>query len=163
MAEDQRVSVEVVRWTEPELPACLDALVVEAVSSGHVWAADLHATWRFRPFTGEGKALFLASEADHLLAMAAISADPFVDDAETGRLRFIYVRQTARRRGIAARLVAKCLARGGSWRRLRLHTDNAVAEQLYERYGFQPSGADPRATHVMASILPCSSRQGAPK
>ena len=134
------------------------------MGSGHAWAADFHATWRSRPFTGKGEALFFASEGGHLLAMAAISADPFVSDAVTGRLRFIYVRQTARRRGIADRLVAKCLARGGGrWRRVRLHTDNPAAARLYMRHGFQPSEADPSATHVMASIPPHHLRRVAPK
>jgi hypothetical protein len=66
------------------------------VRSGHAWAANFHAAWRARPFIGEGEALFLAwdgkpRDGKRLLAMAAISADPFVDDATTGRLRFIYM------------------------------------------------------------------------
>jgi GNAT superfamily N-acetyltransferase len=152
---EPQAGFEVTRWTEPELPACLDVLVSEAVRSGHAWAANFHAAWQARPFTGEGEALFLAwvgkpRDAKRLLAMAAISADPFLDDAATGRLRFIYVRQTARRQGIADRLVGDCLALArGRWRTLRLHTDNAVAARLYARYGFQQSGADPRATHIM--------------
>ena len=142
---------EVTRWSEPELPACLDLLVSEAVRSGHAWAANFHAAWQARPFTGEGEALFLAWDGKRLLAMAAISADPFVDDAATGRLRFIYVRQAARRQGIADRMVGDCLALArGRWRTLRLHTDNAAAARLYQRYGFQPSGSDPHATHIMA-------------
>jgi ribosomal protein S18 acetylase RimI-like enzyme len=83
--------------------------------------------------------------------MAVISADPFVDDATTGRLRFIYIRETARRQGLADRLVRDCLAlASGRWRTLRLHTDNVVAARLYERYGFQPFASDPHATHTMS-------------
>ena len=155
MIGESEVGFEVTRWSEPELPACLDILVSEAVSSGHAWASNFHAAWQARPFLGEGEALFLAwdgkpRDGKRLLAMAVISADPFVDDAATGRLRFIYIRQTARRQGIADRLVGDCLALAtGRWRTLRLHTDNAVAARLYERYGFRPSGSDPRATHIM--------------
>jgi GNAT superfamily N-acetyltransferase len=153
---EPEAGLEVTRWSEPELPACLDILVSEAVRSGHAWASNFHPAWRSRPFTGEGEALFLAWDrkpwdGKRLLAMAAISADPFVEDTTTGRLRFIYVRETARRRGIADRLVGDCLALArGRWRKLRLHTDNAVAARLYEGYGFQPSGSDPHATHIMA-------------
>jgi GNAT superfamily N-acetyltransferase len=148
---EREAGLEVTRWSDPELPACLDTLVSEAVSLGHGWASNFHAAWRSRPFIGEGEALFLAWDRERLLAMAAISADPFVDEATTGRLRFIYVRQAARRRGIADRLVGDCMALArGRWRTLRLHTDNAVAARLYERYGFQPSGSDPHATHTMA-------------
>jgi GNAT superfamily N-acetyltransferase len=148
---EPEAGLEVTRWSESEMPACLDILLSEAVRSGHAWASNFHAAWRSRPFISEGEALFLAWGGKRLLAMAAISADPFVDDATTGRLRFIYVRQTARRQGIADRLVGDCLALArGRWRTLRLHTDNAVAARLYERYGFQPSGSDPHATHTMA-------------
>jgi GNAT superfamily N-acetyltransferase len=142
--------VEVVRWTHSELPPSLGELVSEAVLSGHAWASKFHAAWRSGPFTSPGEALFLTFEGNQLLAMAAICADPFVDDATTGRLRFIYVRSSARRRGLADRLVKDCLTLArGRWRKLRLHTDSAVAARLYERYGFRPTVSDPRATHVM--------------
>jgi GNAT superfamily N-acetyltransferase len=141
----------VTRWSESDLAAGVDILVAEAVHSGHAWASNFHPAWRSRPFTGEGEALFLAWDGKRFLAMAAISADRFVNDATTGRLRFIYVRQTARRQGIADRLVGDCLALATErWRTLRLHTDHAVAARLYERYGFEPSGSDPYATHAMA-------------
>lgn len=141
-----------IQWKDPDhLPKSLDALVSEAVRSGHKWASDLYTAWRSRPFTGRGEALFLACEGGKLSGMAVISADPFVNDATTGRLRFIYVRETARRRGIAERLVDECLrVATGNWHTLRLHTDNEAAARIYERHGFRASGADPRATHVMA-------------
>ena len=150
--EDLQPKVALVRWRDPDrLPVALDALVSEAVDSGNPWVSNLHAAWRSRPFVGPGEALFLASEGGQLLATAAITVDPYMGDATVGRLRFIYVRETARRRGIADRLVEECLRLAeGNWRKLRLHTDNTVAARLYERYGFQASGADPRATHVMA-------------
>jgi GNAT superfamily N-acetyltransferase len=150
MASKTEGEIQVVRWTDPTLPSCIDVLVSEAVNSGHGWASDFHASWQSRPFTGEGEALFLAAEENQLLAMAAITADPYVDDAATGRLRFIYVRGAARRRGIADRLVRECLAlANGRWRVLRLHTDNAIAARLYEGYGFRRHGCDSRATHTM--------------
>jgi GNAT superfamily N-acetyltransferase len=148
---EEQANLDVIRWTELELPEGLEMLVSEAVVSGHAWAANFHAAWRSRPFTNVGEALLLASSGTNLLGMAALTADPFVEDATTGRLRFIYVRHTARRQGVAERLVRDCLALArGRWRTLRLQTDNAFAARLYERHGFRPSASDPRATHTMA-------------
>ncbi|SHG72670.1 Acetyltransferase (GNAT) domain-containing protein [Kaistia soli DSM 19436] len=146
--------IEIVRWGDPDLPPGLDALLQEAVETDHEWVADFRPAWEAGAFAGDGEALFVAFGGGALLAMATISADPFVEDKATGRLRFIYVRVAARRRGIAEGLVAACLGRArGTWRRLRLHTDNPVAAQLYERYGFRPAAGEWRATHI-ADIAP---------
>jgi ribosomal protein S18 acetylase RimI-like enzyme len=143
--------IELVRWTDAdELPVALDDLIAEAVTSGYAWAADFHQAWQSRPFTGAGEGLFLACEAGKLLGMAAVSADPFVDDAGVGRLRFIYVRESARHRGLGDRLVTMCLGTArGHWHTLRLHTDNAAAARIYERHGFRAVAGDARATHVV--------------
>ncbi len=142
--------MDIIAWSERDLPAEIEPLLREAAGSGHDWVADLRPAWRAGPFTGDGEALLLAWEGADLLAMAAISADPFVEGGATGRLRFIYVRESARRRGIADRLVAGCLARAaGRWKRLRLHTDNPDAARLYARHGFRPAPGEVRATHVM--------------
>jgi ribosomal protein S18 acetylase RimI-like enzyme len=144
---------EIVRWTDDALPADVEALVAEAVAEGYDWIGTLPDDWRARPFRDAGEALFLAREGQDLLAMAVISRDPFVADAVTGRLRYIYVRATARRRGLAERFVRACLDRAeGRWRRLRLHTSNSGAAALYARYGFRPDGADPRSTHVRGAL-----------
>lgn len=147
---DGHPKVDVIRWTGAELPEAVSALISEAMDTGHIWASDICAAWRTRPFLGRGEALLLASDGHQLLAMAVISADPHVDDPDVGRLRFIYVRRSARRQGLADRLVGACLERAGKrWRRIRLHTDSAIAARLYERHGFHPSETDPRATHTL--------------
>ena len=147
---ERDAAIEIFAWVEAELPPDLDALLAEADATGHDWSTGFLPAWRERPFTEAGEALFLAREDDALLAMAVISADPFVADDATGRLRYIYVREAARRRGLAERLVRHCLARAdGRWTRLRLHTDNPLAARLYARYGFRPAPNEPRATHVL--------------
>ena len=142
--------VGVLRWTEPALPASATILMAEAVAAGHRWASTFEREWIARPFVEDGEGLFLAIANDDPVAMAAISADPFTEDRGVGRLRYIYVRDAFQRRGIAEHLLRECLARGGDrWRVLRLHTDNQAAARLYGRYGFLPSTADARATHVL--------------
>ncbi len=105
--------------------------------------------WNAQPFLADGEGLFLAFAAGHLVATAAIRADPYTGDHTTGHICYIYVRHVARRRGLAEHLLRVCLARGRDrWRVLRLHTDNPVAARLYEAYGFAPSRTERRATHV---------------
>ncbi len=142
--------MEILHWRDAELPSAIDTLLDEALATDHEWVAEFRPAWQAHPFIGDGEALLLAWEGEDLLAMAAISADPFVADGTTGRLRFIYVRSAARRRGIAELLVDQCLTRAhGHWQRLRLHTDNPVAARLYGRYGFQAAPDEVRATHVL--------------
>lgn len=138
-------------WIEPTLPDAVDALLNEALAEGHDWMADMITAWRSAPFIGAGEALFLAHAQDMLVGTAAISADPFVSESRTGRLRFIYVKAAARRCGIADQLIDRCLTRGrGRWDRVRLLTENPEAARLYERHGFRPQGGEARMSHCLA-------------
>jgi GNAT superfamily N-acetyltransferase len=147
--------LELVRWTDPgHLPSSLQALISEAVHGGHEWVSNLEEAWLQRPFIDPGEALFFTFKNVQVVAMAAISADPFVSDPAVGRLRFVYVREIARRRGIGERLLDECLALAkGHWQTLRLHTSNEVAARMYERRGFLPISGDPRVTHIMPTVL----------
>jgi ribosomal protein S18 acetylase RimI-like enzyme len=135
-------------WTDPVLPASLGVLAAEAVAAGYTWMGGFATSWAERPFLERGEGLFLAMEGDRVLAMAVISRDPYVADQRTGRLRFIYVIESARRRGIAEALVRACLERGaGHWPVITLHTDNPKAAALYARYGFEEIAGGVRSTH----------------
>ncbi|MCW6506832.1 GNAT family N-acetyltransferase [Lichenifustis flavocetrariae] len=137
------------RWTDPGLPGGLSRLLAEAEGQGYAWIVEFLGEWTGRPFANDGEALFLAFDEADPVAMAVISADPHVSDRETGRLRYIYVGQGARKQGLARCLVEACLRRGGAhWQRLRLHADNPVAARLYESYGFRPVDGEARSTHV---------------
>jgi GNAT superfamily N-acetyltransferase len=139
------------KWTDPgRLPSSMPVLISEAVHSGHEWVSKLEEVWRERPFIGQGEALFLALDNVQVMAMAALTADTFVNDPAVGRLRFVYVRELARRRGLGERLLDECLKLAkGNWQTLRLHTSNEVAARMYERRGFLPIAGDPRVTHMM--------------
>jgi hypothetical protein len=153
--------MDLIRWTGSGLPAGIDELLSEALQSGETWISTFESDWHARPFLEDGEALFLALKAQAPLAMAVLSADPFVDDPTVGRLRYIYVRKAARRHGIGEMLLGACLARArGYWRILRLHTENAVAARMYERRGFRPFAGDDRATHVL-TLAPQDAMQGA--
>ncbi len=144
-------TLEPVSWPGPGLPPGLGALLAQAREGGFDWIASLPDDWAVRPFTDAGEGLFVVFAGRDLVAIAAISADPFVQAPDTGRLKYIYVSRDLRGFGIADRLVRACLKRAGPhWRRIRLHTDNPVAARLYARYGFEPVN-EHRATHALAT------------
>ena len=137
----------IMRWSERHFPAVLGPLMAEAVSGGYGWMDELNAQWAARPMLDTGEALLIARRGGEAAAMAIISRDPFNDDGATGRLRFIFVSQSARRQGLAEALVLACLEQGRDWKRITLHTDNPAAEALYVRYGFCRVEGLPRVTH----------------
>jgi GNAT superfamily N-acetyltransferase len=140
------------KWTDPtSLPPQAAPLLSEAVAGGFSWIARLEQAWRERPFLGTGEGLFLANEGSALLGIAAITRDPYLNNPAIGRLRFVYVREAARGRGLGDQLVEHCLAlAAGNWQTLRLHTENETAARIYERRGFLRSTADPHATHLLS-------------
>lgn len=142
------MSTRIVRWTETALPPALTELLAEAAAAGVEWLQHFLPEWERRAFLDEGEGLFLALRDDVPVAMAVISRDGLADDADTGRLRYIFVSAAARRQGLAEAMVRLALERGdGRWRRLTLHTDNPVAAALYRRYGFVETSESPRSTH----------------
>ena len=143
----------ITRWQDATLPTRLPVLLDEAARTGVDWMADFTVDWRRRPFLDDGEGLFLAFAGVAPVAMAVISADPHVPDTETGRLRYIYVAEATRGRGLLRPLVEACLDRGASrWRRLRLHTTNPAAARVYEDYGFMAVADAVRSTHVRGSL-----------
>ena len=84
--------------------------------------------------------------------MCGLNQDPYVvDDPAVGRLRHLYVHPDNRRTGIAARLVAECLASAATrFERVRLRTSNPTAATLYRSLGFINVDS-PTATHELRS------------
>jgi GNAT superfamily N-acetyltransferase len=86
--------------------------------------------------TGEGFwGLLLGAR---LIGIGGLNIDPYVEDAGTGRVRHLYIRQAYRRSGCATLLMNTII---GQARRhfdlLRLFTANPAAAAFYERLGFE--------------------------
>jgi GNAT superfamily N-acetyltransferase len=150
MATHPAQAVHVLQVANADLCSGLTDLISEACAEGFDWIGRLPTDWSRRRLVGVGEGLFVAVGDGQLFGMAAITADPALDDDRTGRLRYVYVRVPARGRGIAALLLKTCLRRAcDKWSMLRLHTDNPAAARLYERHGFSPLKGDPRNTHML--------------
>lgn len=91
-----------------------------------------------RPFIAPAGLLLLASSGDAALGCGAL----LQLDAGVGELKRMYVRPSARGRGVGAALLGELLARALSlgFGRLRLDTAPELleAQSLYRRFGFAP-------------------------
>ncbi|MBV9637237.1 MAG: GNAT family N-acetyltransferase [Methylobacteriaceae bacterium] len=138
---------------ERAFPVELNALIAEALAEGDDFMSGLAEHARTADDLDAEEGRFVGWAADRLAGVASITADPYVTDGLTGRLRWIYVRPVFRGRGLGERLVRACLDYGsGRWQRIRLHTENPIAERIYLRFGFVAlGGTSPRATHERSS------------
>lgn len=136
----------------PDLPPGLEALRAESAAEGFRFIGRLAREWQERTnrFDGPGEALLGACESGVLLAVCGLNRDPYAADAGTRRLRHLYVRPAARRRGIASALVGRLLELAeGRFHTLRLRTETEAAAAFYARHGFRAvTAAD--ATHARA-------------
>ena len=91
---------------------------------------------------------FLGTFVDgKLIAVGGVTADPYISEPNTGRLRHVYVHHTARARGVGRALVRALEELAQTrYRRLRLRTDTEAAAHFYERMGYRRV-QDPTATH----------------
>jgi GNAT superfamily N-acetyltransferase len=86
-------------------------------------------------------------DRDELLALGGVTPDPYTDRSDTGRVRHVFVKQAARRRGIGRELLRALEARAcEQFDILRLRTDTMAAALFYERLGFEPT-SQANATH----------------
>jgi GNAT superfamily N-acetyltransferase len=89
-------------------------------------------------FNQPGEALFLARDAQTVIAVIGLNLDP---DGGSGvmRVRRFYVLPEHRGHGLGQKMLLEVieLARVSDAKLLELHTDNPNAARFYERNGFQ--------------------------
>jgi GNAT superfamily N-acetyltransferase len=128
----------------------LDALLGESSAEGFRFVARLVDEWEAgrERFDAPGAVLLGAFEGTALLAIGGLTPDPYGGDPAVGRLRHVYVRASARRRGVGRRLVTaledRAAARYGA---LVLRTDTAAGARFYEAVGYAALPAGGTATH----------------
>jgi GNAT superfamily N-acetyltransferase len=132
------------------LPPGFARLRDTSLAEGYPMLARLEQRYREgRAFDGPGEGLFAASAGEHLLGVAGVCVDPYLDDPGVGRVRHVYVDPAGRRRGIGRALLGRVVERAaGSFVRLRLRTDHSDADRFYRALGFSPT-SEPDATHVL--------------
>lgn len=99
-------------------------------------------------FDRPGECLLGAWSESHLVAVGGLNRDPYVAAGDTGRIRHLYVRVTARRFGVGSALLQRLLSEASiCFQVVRLRTDTRQAAAFYLRRGFSPI-ADPSASHA---------------
>jgi GNAT superfamily N-acetyltransferase len=133
-----------------ELPAAIEQLLAEASNEGFGFVDKLVAEWRSgaNTFDKPGEALFGAFTGSQLVAVGGLNRDPYVVGDGFGRLRHLYVANSARRPGLGSALVSRVLEHAsGVFHAVRLRTDTPGASDLYGSLGFLGL-QDQAATHI---------------
>ncbi len=111
-------------------------------------------------FDRPGELLLAAYHGASIVAIGGLTADPYTEEPALGRLRHLYVRPDARRRGIGRRLVqALELAAQQTYRALVLRTDTEAAARFYEALGYMPLPVGGTATHRRELAIPALSSE----
>jgi GNAT superfamily N-acetyltransferase len=127
-------------------------LRTEAMNEGFLFVDRLVRDWTAgsNRFDLPGERLIGAFAGENLLGVCGLNRDPYINQDEIGRLRHLYVRACARRRGVASALVQRLLDdASNTFRIVRLRTATREAAEFYRRHGFVPQ-QDETASHVKA-------------
>lgn len=94
-------------------------------------------------FNKQGEVLFVAIENGKTVGICGLNIDPYTDDQYIGRVRHLYIMPSARRKGLARKLVGAVTAHAENhFDILRLRTNNPEACKFYENLGFSASNRD---------------------
>jgi GNAT superfamily N-acetyltransferase len=129
----------------------MELLRTEAIDEGFLFVDRLVRDWTSgsNRFDLPGERLLGAFAGETLIGVCGINRDPTIDQDGIGRLRHLYVRECARRRGVASALVRRLLDEASNaFRIVRLRTATSEAAAFYLRHGFVPL-QDQTASHVM--------------
>jgi GNAT superfamily N-acetyltransferase len=134
----------------PDWPV-LNALVAESVREGYRFLARLKADYddRTQSFEHPSETLLGVYGSGELLGIGALTRDPFADEEGVGRIRRVYIRERARRRGAARLLVRSLLgAAAPHFHTVTLRSVTEDASRLYESLAFDRVIDYPNVTHV---------------
>jgi GNAT superfamily N-acetyltransferase len=130
----------------------MDLLRTEAMIEGFRFVDRLVRDWTSgsNKFDLPGERLLGAFAGDNLIGVCGLNRDPYVNQDGVARLRHLYVRERARRHGVASALVQQLLHEASdAFRIVRLRTATREAAEFYLRHGFVPL-QDETASHVKA-------------
>ncbi len=132
------------------LPRDIAKLRSEARAEGFRFVDKLALEWESgqNRFTKPGEVLFGAFQESCLVAIGGINRDPYADQIGIGRLRHLYVAQSARRSGVGTALVRQLLERAKTdFQLIRLRTDTQEGASFYVSIGSR-AVCEEAATHV---------------
>jgi GNAT superfamily N-acetyltransferase len=133
-----------------DLPRDIEELRTQAAAEGFRFVDKLVLEWEAgqNKFAEPGEVLLGAFQESRLVAVGGLNRDPYADRPGIGRLRHLYVAQSARRSGVGSAMVGQLLkCAGTAFQLVRLRTDTEEAASFYISIGFRPV-CEQAATHV---------------
>lgn len=118
----------------------IESLVEESKQEGFEFVQRAIDGWNSgaNRFSQTGEGLWGLISGTELIGIGGLNIDPYVEDAGTGRVRHMYIRQAYRRKGCGALLMKTIIKRAQlHFRILRLFTSNPAAAAFYEQLGFE--------------------------
>jgi GNAT superfamily N-acetyltransferase len=143
--------VQVVRLEET-LPDDFPALQAEALAEGYRFVEALLEEWDAGRYgaDADGSALFAVYRDGALMAVGAVTPDPYDPAPDLLRIRHVYVRPAGRREGIGRALAGALVQQGlGLAPRLSLNAADSGAAAFWEAMGFRPDRGGTRRSHLL--------------
>ena len=142
----------------------LASLLAASIEEGFHFIERLVREWEEAQhrFNRPGELLLAVYKEEEIIAIGGLTADPYSGESALGRLRHVYVRPDARRRGIGRDLVRILeQAAGQTYRALVLRTDSPTAARFYEMLGYTRLPPGSTATHRRELVVGKLSSAGA--
>ena len=101
-------------------------------------------------FDGPDARLFGVFDDQLLIGVGGVQRDPYLNRADVGRVRHVYVLKTYRRQGVGKRLLEGLIEYARvHFGLLTLRTQTQAAATFYEAIGFENRPEFPDATHYL--------------
>jgi len=101
-------------------------------------------------FDKNGEILLIVELENKVIGVGGLNIDPYLNEDQVGRVRHIYIEPKHRGKRIGKQLVKLLVEESRkNFYRLRLFTENPVAEQLYLNVGFKKVEGHYKASHII--------------
>ena len=130
----------------------LKGLAIEAGTEGYDFVQKTIAEWNNgqNNFSQDGEFFFGAFYKGDCIGIGGLNIDPYTLDCKIGRVRHLYVSINYRKRGIGKLILDKIIESAkGSFDKLRLYTENPIAESFYEKNGFKRSSVNKESHYII--------------
>ncbi len=126
-------------------------LVDEAEKEGFHFVSRTLYEWNsgINNFSKPGEFFYGIFFKDKCVGIGGLNIDPYTDNPNLGRVRHLYISKKHRCKGLAKLLLKEIIKTGkGKFNQIRLYTNNPVAANLYENFGFIKSSKE-NESHII--------------
>ena len=136
---------------QENLPTGFSKLVELSLGEGFNFVEKMQSEWISgkNRFNYKGEICYALFSDNILVAVCGLNIDPYINEANVGRIRHLYVHPDFRRKGFGETLVKKILDEGKiRFKVIRLRTNSSNASNFYCSIGFSKQIGDEYSTHT---------------